>query len=91
MDRVTPHCAPFILLFLIDNRVSPLEVTRELEQCVVFVRDILAGDSLLDDFVAPIIVVPGLNHDFLPRRRFQKGVGSACNVEVDLRGMSNPA
>lgn len=91
MDRITPDCAPFILLFLVDDRVSPLEVVRELEQRVVLVRDVFAVDGLLDDFIAPIVVVPWLSHDFLFCRRFQKGVGSARNVEVDLRGISDPA
>ena len=91
MDGITPDCAPFIFLFLIDDSVSPLEVFGVLEQCVVLVSDVLAVDGLLDDFIAPIIVEPGMGHDFLPRRRFQKGVGSARNIEVDLRGMSESA
>lgn len=91
MDGITPDCAPFIFLFLIDDSVSPLEVFRVLEQRVVLVSDVLAVDGLLDDFIAPIIVEPGMGHDFLPRRRFQKGVGSARNIEVNLRGMSDSA
>lgn len=91
MDRITLDCTPLILLFLIDDRVSALEVTRELKQRVVLVHDVLAVDGLLNDFIAPIVVVPWLSHDFLLCRRFQKGVGSACNVKVDLRGISDPA
>lgn len=91
MDGIAPDCAPFIFLLLIDNSVSSLEVIRELEKRVVFVSDVLAVDRLLDDFIAPIVVEPGVSHHFLPCRRFQKGVGSARNVEIDLRGMSDSA
>lgn len=90
MDRITPDCTPFILFLLIDDRVSPLEVIGELKQRVIFVRDVLAVNGLLDDFTAPIVVKPGLSHDLLRCRRFQKGVGSARNIEIDLRGISDP-
>lgn len=91
MDGIAPDCSPFIFLFLIDDRVSPLQVIRELKKCIVFVSDILAVDGLLDDFIAPILVEPGMSHDFLLCRRFQQRVGSARNVEVDLREMSYSA
>ena len=68
MNGITPDCAPFVFLFLIDDRVSPLEVGRELEQRVVFVGDVLAVDDLLDDFIPPLVIKPGMDHSLLPRR-----------------------
>ena len=91
VDRITPDRAPFIFLLLIDDSVSLLEIIGVFKQRIVFVGDVLAVDGLLDDFIAPIVVEPGLSHDFLFCRRFQKGVGGARNVEVDLQGMSDPA
>lgn len=89
MDRIASNCTPFIFLLLIDDRISPLEITGVLEQRIVFVRDVLAANALLDDFITPVVVEPGLSHDFLFCSRFQKGVGCARNVKVDLQGMSD--
>lgn len=91
MDRIAPDGAPFVSLVLVDDRVSPLEVIGELEERIVFVRNVLAVDGLLDNFITPIFVEPRMGHGFLPCRRFQKGIGSARNVEINLRGMSNSA
>lgn len=88
---MTPDCAPFIFFFLVEDRVPSLEVIRVLEKHVVFVRNVLAADGLLDDFIAPFIVEPGMSHDFLFYRRFQQGVGSSCDVQVDLEEMSGSA
>jgi len=89
MDRITPDGAPFVFLILVDDRISPLEVVGELEERIVFVSNVLAVDDLLDNFITPILVKPRVGHGFLPCRRFQKGVGSARNVEINLRGMSD--
>ena len=89
MNGITPDCAPFVFLFLIDDRVTPLEVSRELEQRVVFVGDVLAVDDLLDDFIPPLVIKPGMGHSLLPRRCLQQGVCSTRHVEVDLRRVSD--
>lgn len=90
MNRIAPDCAPFVFLLLVDDGVSSLEITGVLKERVVFIGDVFAVNALLDDFIAPIFVEPGLSHDFLFCRRFQKGVSSARNIQVDLQKMSDP-
>ena len=84
MNRISPRNFPFIQFLLIDERVSALEVHRELQQRMIFGIDELASDLLLDDSPAPILVKPWVGDLLLLRMCIQERVLCTRDVQVHL-------
>lgn len=84
MDRISARDLPPVQLVLVHERVSALEVHRELEQRVVLALDVVPRDFLLDDGLAPVVVEPCVRDLLLLRVRVQQRVRCADDVEVDL-------
>jgi hypothetical protein len=85
MDGIAPRYVPPVLLILVDEGISTLEVHRILELGIIFVLDYLPRDLLLDDLLAPVVVEPGLLNFFLVSVRVEQRVLGACDVQVHLK------
>ena len=84
MNGITPRDAPPVLLLLVDKRVPALKVARVLEQRLILVFDDLAGNLLLNDSLAPVVIKPVVLHFFHVGVREEKRVLCAGDVEVNL-------
>ena len=84
MNSIATRDTPLVLLILVDNGVTTLEVLRIKQERVVFGLDVVAADLLLNDFTAPILVKPGVFNLLDVRGSSKQGVGFTDDIEVDL-------
>jgi hypothetical protein len=72
MDRISSRDSPFISFVSVYDSVASLEVSGEFQQRFIFVVDVFAGNSLLDHFLAPVVIKPWLVSDFLAESCFEQ-------------------
>lgn len=66
MDRITSWTAPRILRLFVNECISTLKIGRELQKGIILILDVRPCDPLLDDRLAPILVIePWLSNLFL--------------------------
>ena len=83
MDCVSSWVTPPVELILVDEGIATLEVLGVLQQGVVLGSDVFLGDFLLNNFLAPVVVQPGMHHALLICRCFQKGILRSNDVKID--------
>ena len=84
MNSISAGRVPGVVLLLVYDRVSTLEINGELKESLVFIFDKVTKNLLLDHGLAPVIIEPRLFNFFLSSVREEQGVVRAGNVQVNL-------